>query len=91
MVERWNIGFQKDISHFNLIVHPAGCGTINPTLHYPRTHYPTIPAFQHSNWGEAPKFGSFFVPWCLSGRMEKVLPCLRAARTGRHKKHKNHF
>ncbi len=23
MVERWNIGFQKDISHFNFIVNPA--------------------------------------------------------------------
>jgi len=54
MVERWNIGFQKDISHFNFIVNPAGGGTINPTLHYPRTHYSTIPEFQHSNWGEAP-------------------------------------
>jgi hypothetical protein len=35
MVERWNIGFQKDISHFNFIVNPVGGGTINPTLHYP--------------------------------------------------------
>jgi hypothetical protein len=35
MVERWNIGFQKDNSHFNFIVNPAGGGTINPTLHYP--------------------------------------------------------
>jgi hypothetical protein len=24
MVERWNIGFQKDISHFNFIVNPVG-------------------------------------------------------------------
>jgi hypothetical protein len=29
MVERWNIGFQKDNSHFNFIVNPAGDGTIN--------------------------------------------------------------
>jgi hypothetical protein len=29
MVERWNIGFQKDISHFNFIVNPVGGGTIN--------------------------------------------------------------
>jgi hypothetical protein len=49
MVERWNIGFQKDISHFNFIVFPVGGGTINPTLHYPRTHYSTIPVFHHSN------------------------------------------
>jgi hypothetical protein len=54
MVERWNIGFQKDINHFNFIFNPAGGGTIYPTLHYPSTHYSTIPAFQHSNWGEAP-------------------------------------
>jgi len=35
MVERWNIGFQKDISHFNFIVNPAGGGTINPALPFP--------------------------------------------------------
>ena len=49
MVERWNIGFQKDISHFNFIANPVGGGAINPTLHYPRTHYSTIPVFHHSN------------------------------------------
>jgi len=49
MMERWNIGFQKDTIHFNFIVNPAGGGTINPTLHYPRTHYSTIPLFHHSN------------------------------------------
>ncbi len=32
--------------------------TINPSLLYRRTHYSTIPAFQRSNWGEAPKFRS---------------------------------
>jgi hypothetical protein len=54
MVERWNIGFQKDNSHFNLIVNPADGGTINPTLHYPLRaggqdpllHYSIIPSFQ---------------------------------------------
>jgi hypothetical protein len=46
--ERWNIGFQKDISHFNFIVNPTSGGTINPTLHYPRTHYSTIPLFHCS-------------------------------------------
>jgi hypothetical protein len=54
MVERWNIGFQKDISHFNFIVNPAGGGTINPTLHYPLRavgqnplfHYSIVPLFQ---------------------------------------------
>ena len=62
MVERWNIGFPKDNSHFNFIVNPAGGGTINPRLHYPGTHdsakklhfVPNIPEFQHSNWGKAP-------------------------------------
>jgi hypothetical protein len=49
MVEHWNIGFQKDISHFNFIANPVGGGTINPTLHYPRTHYSYIPVFHHSN------------------------------------------
>ena len=49
IVERWNIGFQKDNSQFNFIVNPAGGGTINPTLHYPRTHYSIIPLFHHSN------------------------------------------
>jgi hypothetical protein len=29
IVERWNIGFQKDVSHFNFIVNPVGGGTIN--------------------------------------------------------------
>jgi len=28
--------------------------SLNPPFHYPRTHYSIIPAFQHSNWGEAP-------------------------------------
>ena len=49
MVDRWNIGFQKDNSHFNFIVNPAGGGAINPTLHYPRAHHSTIPLFHHSN------------------------------------------
>jgi len=44
MVERWNIGFQKDLNHFNFIVNMNFA--INPTLHYPKTHYSTIPAFQ---------------------------------------------
>jgi hypothetical protein len=29
MLERWNIGFQKDDNHFYFIVNPAGGGTIN--------------------------------------------------------------
>jgi hypothetical protein len=35
----WNVGppevDQKDNSHFNFIVNPAGGGTINPTMRYP--------------------------------------------------------
>jgi hypothetical protein len=49
MAERWNIGFQKDISYFIFIVNPVDDGAINPTLHYPRTHYSTFPVFHHSN------------------------------------------
>jgi len=30
---------QKDINHFNFIVNPAGGGTINQTLHHPKTHH----------------------------------------------------
>jgi len=51
-MQRWNGGppqaDQKDIGHFNFIANPVGGGAINPTLHYPRTHYPTIPVFHHS-------------------------------------------
>jgi len=49
MVERWNIGFQKDISHFIFIVNPVGGETINPTLHCPSTHYSNFPVFHYSN------------------------------------------
>jgi len=53
-MERWNIGFQKDINHFNFILNPAGGGTINPTLHHPLRaggqnplfHYSIVPSFQ---------------------------------------------
>jgi hypothetical protein len=48
-MEWWNAGppeaDQKDNSHFNFIVNPAGGGTINPTLHYPR---PIAPLFHCS-------------------------------------------
>jgi len=29
---------------------------IKPSLHHPKTHCSIIPAFQYSNWDEAPKF-----------------------------------
>jgi len=38
--------FKKILSIFNFIVNTKF--TINPTLHYPRTHYSIIPAFQYS-------------------------------------------
>ena len=57
MVERWNIGFQKDNSYFNFIFNPAGGGTINPTWHYPLRaggqnpllHYSIIPIVSEAN------------------------------------------
>jgi len=52
-MEWWNAGppqaDQKGTSHFISIVNPVDGGTINPTLHYPRTHSSTIPVFHHSN------------------------------------------
>jgi hypothetical protein len=53
MMKRWNIGFQKDSSHFNFFVNPAGGGAINPTLHdpfraggqNPLFHYSIVPSF----------------------------------------------
>ena len=27
----------------------------NPFRQFPKTHYSSVPSFQHSNWGEAPK------------------------------------
>jgi hypothetical protein len=32
----------------------------NPLFHFLRTHYSIIPVFQHSNWGEVPKFTDSF-------------------------------
>jgi hypothetical protein len=52
-MEWWSVGppqaDQKDISHFNLIVNPVGGGTINPTLHYLKTHYSIIPIVSEAN------------------------------------------
>jgi hypothetical protein len=28
----------------------------NPFRQFPKTHYSSVPSFQHSNWGEAHKF-----------------------------------
>ncbi|CAB1072019.1 hypothetical protein D1AOALGA4SA_1426 [Olavius algarvensis Delta 1 endosymbiont] len=32
--------------------------TINPTLQCPKSHCSNIPAFQHSNWGDAPNLSA---------------------------------
>jgi len=51
-MEQWNdaiLVFEKDMYHYNFIVTPACIGTINPTLHHPKTHYSSIPTFHHSN------------------------------------------
>jgi len=64
-VERWNSGFSKDIIHLYLIVKKNFA--IYPTLQYPKTQFSIIPAFHHSNWGEAPNliFKIDFVPKAL--------------------------
>ena len=31
----------------------------NPFRQFPKTHYSSVPSFQHSNWGVAPKFYSY--------------------------------
>ena len=46
MVERWNIGFQKDISHFNFIVNPLVAGPLIQHFIIPE---PIIPLFHCSN------------------------------------------
>jgi hypothetical protein len=64
MVECWNIGFQKGISHFNFMSIPPVAGLLiqhciilsepEASTHYSRTHDSNVPEFQHSNMGEAP-------------------------------------
>jgi len=52
MMEYW---FLKDT--INLLVFFGKMNfAIYPPVQFPITHYSTIPSFQHSNWGEAPKF-----------------------------------
>jgi hypothetical protein len=45
--------------------------SLNPPFHYPRTHYSTIPAFQYSNLGEAPKFLTPVPVVCITGTNAK--------------------
>ncbi len=55
IMELWNdgiVGFQGKISILNFIVKMNFA--IYPILQFPKTHFSNIPAFHHSNWGEAP-------------------------------------
>jgi hypothetical protein len=45
-----------NISLINSLVNPAHSGISKPLSQFPKNHYSIIPVFQHSNWGEAPKF-----------------------------------
>jgi hypothetical protein len=61
-MEYWNdgiVGFLKDI--IPLLFFVKTNFAINPTFQHPKAHYSNIPEFQHSNWGEAPKFLSCLV------------------------------
>jgi hypothetical protein len=62
IVERWNSGFSKDIIHFKLYRQAEFCHLPNIAVSSPsrrlsgpevKTHFFNIPAFHHSNWGEA--------------------------------------
>jgi hypothetical protein len=58
-MEWWNIGMlflKGNISLINSLVNPAHRGINKPLSQFPKNHYSNIPVFQHSNWGEAPKF-----------------------------------
>jgi hypothetical protein len=46
------VGFQRILSILNFIAKTDFA--IYPILQYPKTHFSNIPAFHHSNWGEAP-------------------------------------
>jgi hypothetical protein len=52
-VERWKSGFSKDIIHFKLYVRSAFGG--------PFAHFSNIPAFQYSDWGEAPNLFQYLI------------------------------
>jgi hypothetical protein len=53
-MEYWNggiVGFQRISSILNFIVRLNFA--IYPILQFSKTHFSNIPAFHHSNWGEA--------------------------------------
>jgi hypothetical protein len=62
IVELWNIGLSKDFIHLKLYIQDEFCSLPNMVvsstsrkLHEPEAnmHFSNIPAFHHSNWGEA--------------------------------------
>jgi hypothetical protein len=56
-MECWNIGFKEIFSFIKVLnVRVDVNFNNNPLYHFPITQYSTIPLFQHSNWGVAPKF-----------------------------------
>jgi len=65
MMEYWKvedpifsgIGFKGSFSFINILNFSVNMNcTNNPLYHFPITQYSTLPLFQHSNWGVAPKF-----------------------------------
>jgi hypothetical protein len=60
IVERWNDGFSKDITHLKLYRRdqywhlPKYRNIPRPIIALKLHYLPNIPAFQHSNWGGAP-------------------------------------
>jgi hypothetical protein len=48
--------------------------TINPPDQYPKTHFSNIPAFQHSNWGEAPNWYYTFFTFTQVSKNEQLPP-----------------
>ena len=60
MPRTWNNGMlilKERYSFINFVVKSEFCPYLN--IPFPQTHYSIIPLFQHSNWGEAPKFVSY--------------------------------
>gem|GEM_PF-2222739 len=54
IMELWNdgiVGFERTLFILNFIIKMNFL--IYPILQYPKTHFPNVPAFHHSNWGEA--------------------------------------
>ena len=52
--------FHRILSIFNFVFKTIIA--INPIFQYPSTHYSIVPAFQYSNWGEAPNLFFQIIP-----------------------------